>query len=298
MTLSQQEQLATELKALDAKVKAMLPAQYQHCYTSVSPKSMGSTSLKYGPDGMVRWDRIWTTFCDLALAGGPPHRGKLLETVPPRAGVSEVEQYEQVVAEIRRGIELTTGLPTAASDTPGWVGVRCSSLAEVAWLQFAVLAENVSVRRRDTLLYLPAGSAFRIDKEIKNVVVALAKTHHYWEGHLTSSERSLGVVEAWEAASLDEATSDSHRTLAEAVEMALRASGLATDASQYVGWVGVAAPDETAAVWLMRAVLVEGVFARREGATLYLPVGASGIERADEVVRAFTNAFRLWSAIH
>ncbi len=73
--------MVEELAALDAKVNALLPPRYQHCYTSVSPNSMGSAGLRYGPDGKVAWDEIWTTFCDLALAGGPPHRGKLLEPV-------------------------------------------------------------------------------------------------------------------------------------------------------------------------------------------------------------------------
>ena len=75
MKSTQNRNLAAELAALDAKINALLPPQYQHCYTTVSPNSMGSAGLKYGPDGRVAWDEIWTTFCDLALAGGPPHRG-------------------------------------------------------------------------------------------------------------------------------------------------------------------------------------------------------------------------------
>jgi len=30
---------------------------------------------------------------------------------------------------------------------------------------------------------LPAGPAFRLDKEIKNVITVVAKTHHYWTEH-------------------------------------------------------------------------------------------------------------------
>ena len=81
MKSTQPRNLAAELAALDVKVNALLPPRYQHCYTSVLPNSMGSAGLSYGPDGRVAWDQIWTTFCDLALAGGPPHRGKLLEPV-------------------------------------------------------------------------------------------------------------------------------------------------------------------------------------------------------------------------
>jgi sirohydrochlorin cobaltochelatase len=33
------------------------------------------------------------------------------------------------------------------------------------------------------VLFLPAGPTFRLDKEIKNVVTVIAKTHHYWKEH-------------------------------------------------------------------------------------------------------------------
>ena len=51
------------------------------------------------------------------------------------------------------------------------------------WLQHAITVENVKVRRDDTVLYLPAGPHFREEKEIKNVVTVVAKTHHYWMEH-------------------------------------------------------------------------------------------------------------------
>ena len=183
----------TELAALDAKVNALLPPRYQHCYTFVSPNSMGSAGLTYGPDGRVAWDEIWTTFCDLALAGGPPHRGMLLEPVSEAEVAAEPVSYGDVVAEIARAIRLTTGLPVVDGYAPGWVGVQCGSLQEAAWLQLAVTAENVSARRRQSVLQLPAGPAFRVEKEIKNVVVALAKACHYWDGHLTADQQSLAA---------------------------------------------------------------------------------------------------------
>ena len=54
--------IETDLAILDSKIKAFLPPQYQHCYGSVSPTSMGSAGVRYGPDGKVAWDQIWTTF--------------------------------------------------------------------------------------------------------------------------------------------------------------------------------------------------------------------------------------------
>jgi sirohydrochlorin cobaltochelatase len=52
------------------------------------------------------------------------------------------------------------------------------------WLLRAIIVENVSVRREDRTLLLPAGPQFRLDGEIKNVVTAVAKTYHYWKEHI------------------------------------------------------------------------------------------------------------------
>jgi sirohydrochlorin cobaltochelatase len=197
--------VAAELAALDAKINDLLPPRYQHCYTSVSPNSMGSAGLSYGRDGRVAWDEIWTTFCDLALAGGPPHRGKLLEPVSEAEVATAPGRYRDVVAEIDRAIKMTTYLQLVDGYAPGWVGVRCESQEEAAWLQFAVTAENVSARRRQAILQLPAGPDFRAEKEIKNVVVALLKANHYWDGHLTAAQQSLAGQDVWEPATAAEA---------------------------------------------------------------------------------------------
>ncbi len=116
-----------DLQALDDKINALLPPQYQNCYDAVKPVSMGTAGLVYGPDGKVAWDQIWTSFCDLALAGGPPHRGKLLEPAQPRKRLAAREAYQAVVAEISRGVWLVTQMPVLPHQEPGWVGVRCQS---------------------------------------------------------------------------------------------------------------------------------------------------------------------------
>ncbi|MEM6284068.1 MAG: cation diffusion facilitator family transporter, partial [Chloroflexota bacterium] len=59
----------------------LLPPRYLDSVPSAAP--MGAVGLKFADDGSVAWNEIWTDFCDLALAGGPPHRGKLLEPVDP-----------------------------------------------------------------------------------------------------------------------------------------------------------------------------------------------------------------------
>src|ERR1700757_6732 len=109
----------TGLSALEARINAVLPARYQGCFEDVPPTSMGSAALRFGPDGQVAWDEIWTTFCHLALAGGPPHRGRLLEPVPVAEAAACPEDLRKVVAEIERAIRATTELSTVFSPIPG-----------------------------------------------------------------------------------------------------------------------------------------------------------------------------------
>jgi hypothetical protein len=164
-------------------MRELLPPRYRNGQV-VSAAPMGSAPLRYADDGQVAWDTIWTDFCDLALAGGPPHRGTLLEPVAPEEIKAAQDAYERVVAEIERGLRLVTGLATVPSASPGWVGLQCKDEEMALWLLRAILVENVCVRREGSVLFLPAGPAFRLDKEIKNVITVVAKTHHYWTEHL------------------------------------------------------------------------------------------------------------------
>ncbi|MEO8608262.1 MAG: CbiX/SirB N-terminal domain-containing protein [Chloroflexota bacterium] len=171
-------------------IQAILPPRYQ-ADVPVSAAPMGAADLVYGADGQVAWDQIWGSFCDLALAGGPPHRGTLLEPVAPHMTLPEQERYQQVLAELARGIQMITMLPVIASTSPGWIGVQCSDEAMALWLLRAIIVENVSVRREGAVLYLPAGPDFRLEHEIKNVITVIAKTHHYWTEHLNNPNSSL-----------------------------------------------------------------------------------------------------------
>ena len=158
------------------------------CYPPGKPVSaapMAAAPLRYAADGQVAWDEIWTDFCDLALAGGPPHRGDLLSAVAVSDTEATSDAYARVVTEIERGISLATQLATTRSATPGWVGVVCADETMAAWLMEAILAENVIARCEGATLLLPAGPSFRLEKEIKNVVTVVAKTHHYWMEHRT-----------------------------------------------------------------------------------------------------------------
>ncbi len=181
-----------EMRELDRRIDEMLPPVYRGRYEEVQPVSMGSRGLLVGPDGKVAWDEMWTSFCDLAVAGGPSHRGKLLEPVTPAEARGDWQNYQAVVAEIGRGIKLVTGLPVLDWEVPGWVGVRCDSEAMTVWMLRAILVENVFARREGEVLLLPAGPAFRLEKEIKNVVTVVAKTHHYWTSHRRESRPRTG----------------------------------------------------------------------------------------------------------
>jgi hypothetical protein len=209
------------------------------------------------------------------------------------------ERQAEVVAEIDRAIRLTVGAAVAPGYAPGWIGIPCGSLREAAWLQLAVTAENVSARRRETVLQLPAGPAFRVEKEIKNVVVALTKTLHYWDGHLTGDQQSLASEDGWEAANLTETANASaaYETAVNALEESLRGAGLPTSPRRYIGWVGVETASEEEAVWLLRAILVERILVRREEGVVYLPVnGEMGPERLARLVKVVSRAQQLWIA--
>lgn len=160
----------------------ILPPRYQ-LNTQVSAAPMGAAGLSYGTDGKVAWNEIWQGFCDLALAGGPPHRGTLLEPVDPAVVALDPESYEKVLQELERGIQMVTGLKAVRSETLGWVGMECRSEDMALWLLRAIVVENISVRREDKTLYFPAAPYFRLEKEIKNVITVIAKTNHYWQEH-------------------------------------------------------------------------------------------------------------------
>ena len=174
---------------LNLRLQTILPQEYQDSYESLQPVSMGSAGLKYDNDGRVAWDQIWGTFCDLAMAGGPPHKGALLEPASSTDVDAAPERYAAVAGEICRGIILATGLDARDSVVPGWIRVLCYSEAMAAWLLRAVVMENVAARCEGRRLDVPAGPHFRLEKEIKNVVTVVAKTSHYWLGHTPPSQR-------------------------------------------------------------------------------------------------------------
>ncbi len=167
----------------------ILPEQYQDSYEAIQPVSMGSAGLKYGPDGRVAWDEIWGSFCDLAMAGGPPHKGKLLEPGSAVEIAKNPAQYQTVVEEITRGIRLASEVAVSKPKEPGWIPLDCDDETMAEWLLRAVTMENISCHWTGCTLSLPAGPDFRIAKEIKNVITTVAKTAHYWNGHMWGAQK-------------------------------------------------------------------------------------------------------------
>jgi sirohydrochlorin cobaltochelatase len=148
----------------------------------------------YNDDQSVAWDRMWDSFCVLASAGGPPHRGAMLQA--QTNADPDNPCYQAAVAEIIRGVKLVSGL-TAEAAGVGWVAIQCESVAQARWLSEQINQENVAALAYDARLLVPVGEDFTVKGEIKNVVTVVAKTSHYWVEHLSPDvKRSL----AWEAA--------------------------------------------------------------------------------------------------
>jgi sirohydrochlorin cobaltochelatase len=260
--------MAPTLDILQHRLRTLIPAQYQQ--TPATPVSMGSAGLQYNADGTVAWDQIWGRFCDLALAGGPPHKGSLLQPASAANIASNPIRYQQVVREICRGITLVTELDTEP-DTPGWVRISCSSNTMAGWLLRAITTENIAVRAEGSTLYLPAGPDYRLDKQIKNVITVIAKTTHYWRDHMPASQQwaiaDLFAVMQAEAPLLQpdlSTTSDHYHRIANSLQQ--------QTPSRYPGWIGIPFPTPQTAIDTMRLSIANNVLARREDSTLFLPL--------------------------
>src|SRR5580704_4220291 len=95
-----------EFETLESKIITVLPQSYHDCYQEIQPVPMGSASLKYAADGQVAWGEMWEAFCNLAMAGGPPHKGRLLRPGSATEIYSHADRYRDVVREICRGITM------------------------------------------------------------------------------------------------------------------------------------------------------------------------------------------------
>ncbi len=287
------------LRALELRIRTILPEEYQDNYEDVQPVSMGSAALKYGSDGKVAWNEMWGSFCDLAMAGGPPHKGALLEPGSQEEIAAQPERYQRVAEEICRGVRMVTGLAVNLSTAPGWIRVDCESESMAEWLVRAIVMENVSCRYQGTAIELPAGPHYRIEKEIKNVVTVIAKTCHYWLEHMWSSQhREIGnlFLRMSVASPLIQplpGDQPAQRQLsATMANRILQATGLPPAERAYPGWLGVECRNVPAAIWMMRALVASNILARREGTALFVPVNSHSDPSGDLVANSLAQVHR------
>ena len=279
MTLDDQQ----VLEELQRRFSTLLPEEYQDRYEQLDPLPMGSAGVRYGADGRIAWDQMWGSFCDLAMAGGPPHKGTLLEPASPEEIESNRAAHDAAVAEICRGIGLVTDLCPVESPSPGWVRMECPTAGMAAWLLRAITIENVAVRADGAFLELPVGPAYRPLKEIRNVITVIAKTAHYWVGHMSVMHRQMisdliaGMNDESPlirpAYALDNCQATARKALADVVaDGVLRETGLPRAPQRGLDWLGLECGTVRAAVWMMRMLVAVNVLARREGTVLFLPI--------------------------
>jgi len=284
---------------LDDRLKILLPEEYRDSYESMEPKPMGSAGLKYNADGQVAWDQIWGSFCDLAMAGGPPHKGALLKPGTESDINAQFGRYDEVAEEICRGIKLVTGLRAYVSPTPGWISVTCHGDAMAGWLLRAITMENVAVRRRGSILELPVSPNFRLEKEIKNVITVIAKTCHYWLGHMPHDQQQaiadLFLALDKESPLIEPArvTADDDALAARLAARIQKETGLRTGLPRYPTWLGIECPSVRLAVWMMRALVASNVLSRREGQVLFVPVNPATDPKGAIVLNVITHVYRL-----
>ena len=271
------------LEELQRRFSTLLPEAYQDRYEDLQPLPMGSAGVRYGADGKIAWDQMWGSFCDLAMAGGPPHKGMLLEPASPDEIDADRSGYVAAVAEICRGIGMVTDLVPSESPSPGWVRMECATVGMAAWLLRAITIENVAIRAEGAWLELPAGPAYRLHKEIKNVITVIAKTAHYWVGHMSVMHRQTiaGLLAGMNDESplvcpryaRDDGRRDAREALAHSAADAIqRETGLTRSPHRHPDWLGLECLTPRAAIWMMRMLVAANVLSRREGAVLFVPI--------------------------
>ena len=145
---------------------------------------MTSAPFLWRQDGRPDWGSMWTTFCELALYGGPPQRG-------PQ---SALRRHGRVGRGLRRR-DARRDAPRDLGDDRALHGVgrgrlapvTCDSPTMAAWMCAAIILENVGARVDDDRLLLPAGPDYQLKDEVKSIITVVAKTHHYWQAHVADS---------------------------------------------------------------------------------------------------------------
>lgn len=169
---------AVEPMTGDAPIETMPPLRVQ-------TEGMPAAALVFDASGRPDWGATWESFCELAYFGGPPHRGddsrvRAVADIPRVTAEGALDP----VAEIRRGVFLTTGMFSEPATIPGWLAVSCKSSKQAAWMCACIVLENVEARLDDEgRLLIPASPSFTLMDEVKSVITVVAKVAHYWEMH-------------------------------------------------------------------------------------------------------------------
>jgi sirohydrochlorin cobaltochelatase len=147
---------------------------------------MAAAPFLFREDGSPDWGTMWQGFCELALYGGPPHRGIDEALGAPQSAPDAIVDSE-MVREVKRGILETTGLE-AVSAPGGWLRIDCASKKMAAWLCATIILENVDARCEGESLFVPGDDGFELKDQVKSVITVVAKTHHYWLQHIDDSQ--------------------------------------------------------------------------------------------------------------
>lgn len=158
---------------------------------------MAAAPFLYTDEGRPDWGQMWAGFCELALFGGPSHRGAedpvLARTAPATSAAGGPD--DDAVAEIQRGIFETTGLHAEPADD-GWLSIACDGPRMAAWMCASTILENVDARSERSTLFVPAHPSFQLTDEVKSVITVVAKVSHYWQAHNVTARRAALIAAA------------------------------------------------------------------------------------------------------
>jgi hypothetical protein len=106
---------------------------------------------------------------------------------------------------------------------------------------------NVAVRAEGRALDLPASPTFRLHKEIKNVITVIAKTCHYYVGHMPREQKqamailfaSIGAGSPLLEPGMCGSDARAFAVLADRIQ---QDTGLRASHHRYAGWLGVECP--------------------------------------------------------
>ncbi len=142
---------------------------------------MASAPFVYDENGNVAWNKMWDSYCNLAIEGGPPHRGDMLNSKGTSNDFNS-ENYKNAVTEIERAFNMIVPYKHKSLNN-GYMQVTLNSEHMAKWFCEIINKENVECQVNNKNIFLPVNDDFTLEKEIKNVVTVLGKAFHYWSKH-------------------------------------------------------------------------------------------------------------------